>query len=292
MITALVCAAAFLAAPRPNAARVRLPAIISVRGARAFPLTVGGARGRQASGRPPSAFAAVRRSLSWGNVSRRPRRAAWGAGGSVVVVLFLIGVRLAVSLAAGLVLTVLIQAGIGAGAARRARIDDAALARGLGVLEAELVTGAREDAALDAAAGVAGRHGPLLREAAASTGYGEATADVLARSSSLRPLAAAWRVRHACGAPLAEVVAQVSHDVDLQRKRQVAVNSALAGPRSSSALLAALPLVGMGLGTVMGARPFHFLFASGTGSLVLLVGVGLDVAGWSWTAAMVRRASR
>ncbi len=196
------------------------------------------------------------------------------------------------SLAVGLVTAVAIDAGIGAAGARRIRSDDAALAQGLSVLEAELAAGAREDTALKAAADVSGRHGRLLREAAASAGYGAEAADVLARSPSLSPLSAAWRVRHACGAPLAEVVDQVARDVDLRRKRQLAVNSALAGPRSSSALLAVLPLVGMGLGTVMGARPFRFLFASSGGSVVLLVGVSLDVAGWWWTAAMVRRASR
>ena len=193
---------------------------------------------------------------------------------------------------AGLLTAVVTEAGIGAVAARRTRGDDAALAQGLAVLQAELVAGAREDAALNAAAVVSGRHGRLLREAAASTGYGGETPDVLARSSSLRPLSAAWRVRHTCGAPLAEVVAQVARDVDLRRKRQVAVTSALAGPRSSSALLAALPVVGIGLGTAMGANPVRFLVASDGGSVVLLVGVSLDVAGWWWTSAMVRRASR
>jgi tight adherence protein B len=162
----------------------------------------------------------------------------------------------------------------------------------LSVLEAELAAGAREDAALNAAAAVSGRHERQLREAAACTSYGSETADVLARSASLRPLSAAWRVRHACGAPLAEVVAQVAQDVDLRRKRQLAVNSALAGSRSSGALLAALPAIGIGLGMAMGAHPLRFLFASDGGSRVLLVGVGLDVAGWLWTAAMVRRASR
>lgn len=88
------------------------------------------------------------------------------------------------------------------------------------------------------------------------------------------------------------MVAQVARDVDLRRKRQVAVATALAGPRSSSALLAGLPLVGIGLGTVMGARPLRFLFASSGGSVVLVVGVGLDVLGSLWTATLVRRAER
>ena len=282
MIAALmVAAAALVAAPRPNAARVRLPRIVAARGARS-----------QAVARS----AGTRRRLPFTRVvlraSTRPHRVAAAVGCAVVALMFLLGVRLAVSTAAGLVTAVATEAGIGVVVARRTRSDDRSLARGLAVLEAELVAGAREDAALNAAAVVSGRHSDALREAAASAGYGSGGADVLAGSPALRPLSAAWLVRHTCGAPLAEVVAQVARDVDLRRKRQVAVTTALAGPRSSSALLAGLPLVGMGLGTVMGARPFRFLFASDGGSVVLLVGVGLDVTGWLWTAAMVRRASR
>lgn len=281
MIAELMVAVAGLVVslPRPNPARVRLPAIVAARG-RGAPTATSDARWREPFARMAS------------SASARPHRVSWGVGAAVMGGLFLTGLRLPVSLAVGLVTAVAVDAGIGAAGARRIRSDDAALAQGLSVLEAELAAGAREDTALKAAADVSGRHGRLLREAAASAGYGAEAADVLARSPSLSPLSAAWRVRHACGAPLAEVVDQVARDVDLRRKRQLAVNSALAGPRSSSALLAALPLVGMGLGTVMGARPFRFLFASSGGSVVLLVGVSLDVAGWWWTAAMVRRASR
>lgn len=277
----MVALAGLLALPRPNAARVRLPALAAARGCGASkPSGAGAGRWRE-----PFLRVAV-------GASARPHRLSWGAGAAMFAAAFLAGLRAPVSLSVGLVTAVAVDAGIGAATDRRIRSDDAALAQGLSVLEAELAAGAREDVALEAAAGMSGRHGRLLREAAASTGYGAETADVLARSGSLRPLSAAWRVRHACGAPLAEVVAQVALDVDLRRKRQLAVNSALAGPRSSSALLAALPVVGMGLGTAMGARPFRFLFDSNGGSMVLLVGVGLDVAGWLWTAAMVRRASR
>jgi tight adherence protein B len=276
----MFAAAALLAVPRPNAARVRLPALVADHG-----------HGAPASWALPVHWRGPFARVALG-ASVRPHRAAAGAGGAAVVALFLSGVRLPVAMAAGLMTAVVVDAGICAAGARRTRSDDAALAQALSVLEAELIAGARENAALNAAAAVAGRHGGLLREAAAGTGYGSETAEILARSPSLRPLSAAWSVRHTCGAPLAEVVSQVARDVDLRRQRQLAVNGALAGPRSSSALLAVLPLVGIGLGTVMGAHPVRFLFASNAGSTVLLVGVGLDVAGWVWTAALVRRAGR
>lgn len=57
-------------------------------------------------------------------------------------------------------------------------------------------------------------------------------------------------------------------------------------------MLAVLPALGVALGAAMGAHPLRFLFSAGTGSLVLLVGVGFDVAGWCWISLLVRRARR
>ena len=65
--------------------------------------------------------------------------------------------------------------------------------------------------------------------------------------------------------------------------------AALAGARASAAVLAGLPLLGIGLGELMGARPVRLLFHGGLGGVLLLIGVGLVCAGLLWTEAIVRR---
>ena len=228
--------------------------------------------------------------MSWQRTLLRPARVVGGTALCTVAGLVGIGLRPAAAIALGLALAVALRSALRSLALSRGRRDDEALLHALTILESELVAGSREDAALSASAAVAGRSGPLLREAAARASFGDDVADVLERSELLVPLAAAWRVRRACGAPLGDVVAHVSVDGQLRRRRAAAVATALAGPRSSSALLATLPILGIGLGAVMGARPLSFLFGSANGSFVLLVGVALDVLGWQWTGLMARRA--
>ena len=276
---ALLLTAALLAVPRPGLAGMRLGALAGARG-----LSTG-----RSIGDPPDRVRRWSQSVA-ARCLERPWPVAIGWAGCAIAVLVLLGLRPAAALALALLGSVGVGSGLRAVSVRRARRDDVCLAQALAILESELVAGSREDAALFGAASVAGRAGPTFREAAARAGSGDDVAEVLARSESLVPLAAAWLIRQSCGAPLADVVARVAQDVELRRRRSAAVATALAGPRSSSALLATLPVLGIGLGTVMGARPFAFLFGSGGGSLVLLIGAGLDVLGLSWTTLLARRA--
>ena len=278
----MVAAAGLLALPRPNAARVRLPALAAARGCGASKPSA--ARGRTlARAVPPGGRRRVRAAApgELGSGCRHVRRGVPGrpsgsgfAGGGAAH-------RRRPSMPES-----------GPLRARRIRSDDAALAQALSVLEAELAAGAREDAALDAAAAVSGRHGRLLREAAASTGYGAETADVLARSGVAAPavsgVAGQARLRRAAG--------RGGGPGSTGRRpapKAPAGREQCAGRATVLERVARCPSPGR-------YRPRHgdgrtslpVSVRLDGGSMVLLVGVGLDVAGWLWTAAMVRRASR
>ena len=64
--------------------------------------------------------------------------------------------------------------------------------------------------------------------------------------------------------------------------------SQLSGPRATAGLLAVLPVLGLGMGAAMGARPWHVLTATGPGRLALLLGVGFDLLGVMWTERLTR----
>lgn len=179
----------------------------------------------------------------------------------------------------------------GALRARHADRSRRALLTALRVLGAELAAGSREDAALGAAAGVAGPAAAGLRAAATAIRRGDpdGAVDVLAGEPLLMPLAAAWRIRSRAGAALAELVGHVERELTDRLAQRAAVAAVLAGPRSSAGLLAALPLVGMVLASQVGANPIRFLTGSPPGEAVLLVGAVLDAAGLLWTAALARR---
>ena len=53
-----------------------------------------------------------------------------------------------------------------------------------------------------------------------------------------------------------------------------------------------LPLMGIGFGTIVGARPIAFLTGEWVGHACLLIGAGLEVAGVLWVRRLTRRAEK
>lgn len=180
-----------------------------------------------------------------------------------------------------------------------ARRRDARRRRGLltavRLLVAELEAGSRPGSALAAAAAVvaAADHAAAFAAAASSAAAGGEVADVLLGSGAdLEPLAHAWRLGARSGAPMADVLDRVAADLADHEQQQRAVAVALAGPQSSGALLAVLPVVGITLGAAMGVRPLAFLLTAPDGRVLCCIGVLLDAAGVLWTQRLVRRAQR
>jgi tight adherence protein B len=57
-------------------------------------------------------------------------------------------------------------------------------------------------------------------------------------------------------------------------------------------VLAGLPLLGLAMGSGVGADPWQVLTTTGTGQVLLVAGVALELAGLAWTRRLVRRAVR
>ncbi len=103
---------------------------------------------------------------------------------------------------------------------------------------------------------------------------------------------ACWRVAAASGAALAPAIDRVADalqdEIDLGRE----VTSIMAGPRATVHVLAGLPLIGLLLGTAIGARPIDFLFGSAPGVGCLFGAVVFDALGVAWARRIARRAAR
>jgi tight adherence protein B len=174
-------------------------------------------------------------------------------------------------------------------AAGRRRVQ--AVAEGLGVVAAELRAGRSVGEAAEAAVGacpdpVAGAAlGRVLRSGTAPPA---ATPDEVDRV--LTRVAAAVRLSARTGCSLAGVAAAVEDDLRAQARAETELRAAVAGPRASAAVLAGLPVVGLGMGSGVGADPWRVLTTTGTGTVLLVVGVALELAGVAWSARLVRRA--
>ncbi|SFJ77233.1 tight adherence protein B [Cellulomonas sp. KH9] len=108
--------------------------------------------------------------------------------------------------------------------------------------------------------------------------------------SRAHAVVAGARVASETGAPLAEVLADLADAVAADAELAGDLEAALAGPRATARVLTLLPVVGLVVGTAMGAQPWRVLLDGGTGSALAVTGVLLVVAGRAWVAALVRRA--
>ncbi|MCP3426979.1 hypothetical protein NBM05_13410 [Rothia sp. AR01] len=124
---------------------------------------------------------------------------------------------------------------------------------------------------------------------------GQGTADALSGVPLKHPgsvearniLAGSWRVSGITGAPLAEVLTRVARGIEDALDAADAREAAVAGPRSTGRLLAALPLLGLILGTLMGTDPVGTLLGTGWGRVALLVGLALSGAGMLWSRSLI-----
>jgi len=149
----------------------------------------------------------------------------------------------------------------------------------------------------------------LLRAARDSGGLGDAQAVVLAEArfggdvpgaltdAARRPgagglvgLAACWRVAVDRGAGLAAGLDRLEGALRAERDQRADLRAQLAGARSTAVLLAGLPLLGLLLGTALGADPLHVVLHTGAGLGCLLVGGVLEGVGLWWALRIVRRA--
>jgi tight adherence protein B len=88
------------------------------------------------------------------------------------------------------------------------------------------------------------------------------------------------------------VVSAVEDDLRARRRHRLELRAATAAPRASALLLAGLPLLGLAMGSGVGADPWAVLTTTATGQVLLVAGVALEVLGLTWSRRLVRRAVR
>ncbi|MEU1163264.1 type II secretion system F family protein [Streptomyces sp. NPDC005921] len=149
----------------------------------------------------------------------------------------------------------------------------------------------------------------LLRAARDSGGLGEARAAVVAAArfggdvpgalaaaarqpgaDGLLGLAACWRVAVDQGAGLAAGLDRLDAALRAERDQRADLRAQLSGARATAVLLAALPVLGLLLGSAMGADPLRVLLHTGAGLGCLAVGAVFEGAGMWWAARIVRGA--
>ena len=101
---------------------------------------------------------------------------------------------------------------------------------------------------------------------------------------------ASCRLSTALGTPLADILEAVASGVAESGRAESSRRAALTGPRTTARLLACLPVVGLGLGMLVGADPAALLLDGGVGSVLGALGVALMVVGHLITGRLVQAA--
>ncbi|MDQ4039262.1 MAG: hypothetical protein M3313_13155 [Actinomycetota bacterium] len=100
------------------------------------------------------------------------------------------------------------------------------------------------------------------------------------------------RLSQVSGCALADVVAAVESDLGSRGHQRADLRAAAAGHSATVALLAGLPILGLAMGSGIGADPVEVLTSTSIGNILLLTGVGLELLGLAWSRGITGRVIR
>ncbi|MEU3774740.1 type II secretion system F family protein [Streptomyces sp. NPDC032472] len=261
------------------------------------------ARGVLAGGGPPVLGGPVRRERLVSAVRVRAARwREWWACLGAGLVLALLGGSV-VPLAAGAVAVPLVRRRLAVRQRERDRCARAAEVIALcGAAVGELRAGAQPGQALAAAlrrtAVGPGAPGPAETAVLAAAAFGGDVPGALRQAArepgaeGLAGMAACWRISVDGGAGLAAGLDRLEGALRADRDRREALRAQLAGARSTTVVLALLPLVGLVIGTGLGADPLRVLLHTPVGWGCLLAGGVLEALGLLWCRRIVRAGER
>lgn len=180
---------------------------------------------------------------------------------------------------------------------RRALDEGRALETALDVLVGELRVGAHPVHAFHLAAEeTIGAVGTSLRAVAARARLGaDVTAGLRAAGgSSTLPaqwdrLAVCWQLASDQGLAIATLMRAAQRDIAERQRFSARVASGMAGARATATILAALPVLGVLLGQLIGARPLSFLLDGHAGGWLLVIGSMLSCGGLLWSDRITDR---
>jgi tight adherence protein B len=168
------------------------------------------------------------------------------------------------------------------------------LADGLGALAADLRSGRSLEAATGAAVASCADDqcgSALARAIRAPAGAPRGRPDPVL-GEALDRIGAAVRLSARTGCSLAAVAGAVEDDLRARHRHRLELRAATAAPRASASLLAGLPVLGLAMGSGVGADPWGVLTGTGAGQVLLVVGAALEAVGLAWSRRLVARALR
>jgi len=93
------------------------------------------------------------------------------------------------------------------------------------------------------------------------------------------------------GSSVNEALTQVADKLMNRRNQEQLIATELASTKATVFVLAGLPIMGAGMGFMLGANSMSWLFGSNVGRVCAVLGLGLELVGWLWIKRLLNRAS-
>jgi tight adherence protein B len=87
-----------------------------------------------------------------------------------------------------------------------------------------------------------------------------------------------------------EALTQVADKLMTRRKQEQMIATELASTKATVLVLAGLPIIGAGLGLMLGSDSISWLLGSTAGRACLALGFGLELVGWFWIKRLLNGA--
>ena len=92
------------------------------------------------------------------------------------------------------------------------------------------------------------------------------------------------------GGSINEALTQVAEKLMSRRTQEQLIATELASTKATVYVLAGLPIIGAGMGLILGSDSISWLLGSTTGRVCLVAGIGLELVGWFWIKRLLNRA--
>jgi Flp pilus assembly protein TadB len=108
--------------------------------------------------------------------------------------------------------------------------------------------------------------------------------------ASLASCANLLEISSQSGSSINEALTHVADKLMMRRNQEQLIATELASTKATVFVLAGLPIIGAGMGLMLGTDTISWLLGSTAGRVCLGLGIGLELVGWLWIKRLLNRA--
>ena len=110
------------------------------------------------------------------------------------------------------------------------------------------------------------------------------------KSPMLKSCADLLELSSSSGSSINPALTQIAEKLMARRNQEQLIATELASTKATVFVLAGLPIMGAGMGLIIGSDPMSWLLGTVPGRVCLVLGLGLELGGWLWIQRLLHRA--